>query len=431
MLNFAAGLHTKERQLAWREKVGMLAIILLLMAGVGFLTFGFTQSVCGKQPLRFNAGRVAGGSMVFNGWDYSMDRFEHPGAAGIIENSNPLYTDWNTGGMDGSFLFQRVNQACLNIILPAEGTGIPHEGNRLGWYFPCNLFNQYGTSSVNKTGYAEGFLCHTQTDARLLFAATFDNQIRGMKREGPVYFNWDQVSNSSRNLGVYQQNVLDFSLLNWLDTSQVTYPALFDELRSGESSYRGQDITMQILRSEEREIANCLVDIIRVGTISSKSLGCVASDVVLYASLIVIIGVVVIKFAMAVIFGWFLSWRIGKYRSETPEQRRARQAEIEQWTEDIYRPAPARYRPNVRKSMLPTKSRFSTMAPLKPPNASSNRQSYYSPPASSRASMYGGGKPVGMGMKNSPPASPGGYKGSSSSLNLHAVSFIVPLSYGH
>lgn len=36
----------KAQQRAWREKMGLISIILLIMAFVGFLTFGFTAAVC-------------------------------------------------------------------------------------------------------------------------------------------------------------------------------------------------------------------------------------------------------------------------------------------------------------------------------------------------------------------------------------------------
>lgn len=38
------GMQTPERQRAWREKIGILSIVLLFMAGVGFLTFGCASS---------------------------------------------------------------------------------------------------------------------------------------------------------------------------------------------------------------------------------------------------------------------------------------------------------------------------------------------------------------------------------------------------
>lgn len=169
-----------------------------------------------------------------------------------------------------------------------------------------------------------------------------------------------------------------------------------------------------------------MIDIIRVGFIDSVTIGCVASDVVLYVALAVIIGVVVLRFIMAVVFGWFLSWKIGRFPNETPEQRRARSAEIENWTDDIYRPAAARYRPNVankRKTMLPTTSRFSKGDALLSPTGtaiSSGTSNGNSRPESKfgdyRKSM------LGAGMRNSPPGSPKASRSSTSLPGSYSVS---------
>jgi chitin synthase len=99
--------------------------------------------------------------MIFHGLTYDLDSFQHVGAPGIAAGDNPLYSTFNAGGQDGSFLFQRVNQHCKGIITPTTGTGIPvdNDGN-LGWYFPCNLYNQFGTSTVNKTVSFFAFCAH-------------------------------------------------------------------------------------------------------------------------------------------------------------------------------------------------------------------------------------------------------------------------------
>lgn len=378
--------------------MGLLGIIMCAMTFVGFITFGFTQSVCGKPPLRYRTGAMEGGMMIYHGYNYDFDNFSHPAANGIEGGSNPLYDEFAAGGKDGSFLFQTVNENCLDIITPADGSGIPSDGNRLGWYFPCNLYDQYGTSSVNLTGYAEGAMCHTQTDARTEFAA--------LKPLGQVYFEWSDLKNSSRNLGVYDGNVLDFALLRWLDSSQVSYPAMFDNIKNGNSSFQGRDITAMMVSSNQVDVARCMVDTIRVGFVDSESIGCVASDVVLYFSLVFIIGVVAIRFAMALYFNWFLSWRIGAYKKESKAQRRARAQAIEQWTDDIYRPAPARYRPNankLKKTILPTKSRFSQASAL-------NKQGDFRKSAKPFASGGSG--------NSSPTGGPGGLKSSRSSMSL-------------
>lgn len=188
-----------------------------------------------------------------------------------------------------------------------------------------------------------------------------------------------------------------------------------------------------MMAASQRDVAECLVDVIRVGFIDSITFGCVASDVVLYVSLVVIIGVVVLRFFMAVLFGWFLSWKIGKFPEETYEQRRARAHEIENWTDDIYRPAPARYRPNVpkptpganartqKKSVLPTTSRFSKADLLK---AGAGAGGATGAGEFSRKGM------LGAGMRNSPPDSPGG-RASRSSTSLPMSSYTVrcPLSF--
>lgn len=135
---------------------------------------------------------------------------------------------------------------------------------------------------------------------------------------------------------------------------------------------------MHLLRTKQQNIGHCLEDIVRIGFIDTNTIGCVASEVVLYLSLVFIIGVVAIRFLMAVMFAWFFSWKLGNFPRETYEQRMQRSAEIENWTNDIYRPAPSEYRPNVSKNglrpgkggklnkkFLPSHSRFTPAENLK------------------------------------------------------------------
>ena len=183
---------------------------------------------------------------------------------------------------------------------------------------------------------------------------------------------------------------------------------------------------MQFYRNKQRDLGRCLQDIITVGFIDTNTIGCVASEVVLWISLIFIIGVVTIRFAMAVLFGWFLSWRLGSFSGETYEQRMQRAAEIEHWTDDIYRPAPSRYRPNVqkggamkysKKGFLPRKSRYTPsesvpQANQRPSTTYGNLDSsVYTKRSGNTTSIYG--KPS----KLSPPDTPA-YRSSRSSTSL-------------
>ena len=390
--------------------MGIVSIVLSLMAGVGFLTFGFTQTVCGDQKLRIKGGQANSGSLVINGYDYDFSSWKHPVALPAFNGSDsPLYMDnWNASGKDASFLFQNTNKHCFNIITPASGTGINHNGSNLAWYFPCNLHDQNGTSSVDLTGYADATNCHDDSGARSQFTA--------IAPTAEIYYSWDMVHDTNRNLAVYKSVVIDMSLLQWLDRSQVDYPAFFDQVKVRNSTFAGQDITAYAERSGLVPYAECMADVIQVGFIDSISIGCVASDIVLYVSLSFILGAVMIKFGMALVFGWCLSWRLGNFEGESYQQRMKRAAEIENWTDDIYKAAPGYLRPNAAKErnnnrrtvFLPTTSRFSKAEPML---VTSSRPStlYGMPndPARSRQapSMYGNRLTPG-GMHITPPGSP-------------------------
>ncbi|KAG6819473.1 hypothetical protein H0H93_011514, partial [Arthromyces matolae] len=412
----ACGIRTPEQQRAWREKMGLISIILCLMAGVGFLTFGFTESVCGTPRNRYHGGAIGDGfignsSLVINGYDYDFSKFKHPSAGTTFDGtSNPvLNATWGAAGNDASFLFQKVNQKCLGLISKASSSSITGSGSQLDWYFPCNIYSQYGNQGANLTGYESSYSCHTATKAKTEFSQ--------MSPMGQVYYTWDDLHNTKRNLAVYESSVLDLNKLNWLSRAQVNYPALFDEMKTPNGTYNTKDLTMLFLRTNQQNVGHCLQDLVTIGYIDTNSIGCVASDVVLYLSLVFIIGVVAIRFGMAVMFAWFFSWRIGNFPRETYEQRMQRSAEIENWSNDIYRPAPSEYRPNVgknglkekRKTFLPSHSRFtpSDNFLLKPGQRPTTQYGVLDSTSNNnwkRSTMY---STSGGGKKGTPPDSPG------------------------
>lgn len=143
---------------------------------------------------------------------------------------------------------------------------------------------------------------------------------------------------------------------------------------------------MQFMRTNSRTVGHCLQDIVTIGFIDTNTIGCVASQVVLYLSLVFIIGVVAIRFIMAIMFQWFFSWKLGNFPRETYEQRMQRSAEIENWSNDIYRPAPSQYRPNVGKNGLrPNKNNRKTFLP---------NTSRFTPAAAETYSKGGNGRPT-------------------------------------
>jgi chitin synthase len=358
------GKKHKEQQRAWREKMGLLSLIGLVMLFVGFLTFGFTETVCPNGgPLQLRVNHVGPGYMIFHGQAYDLTESHHPLARGIAAGGNVLWDmDEPHGGQDGSFLFQSVNGACKNLITLAPGSDVPtdSEGN-LAWYFPCNTYNQDGSTKPNLTiPYYLGYACHTAKLAR--------EDFYGLRSSGDVYFTWDDIKNKSRNLMVYNGDVLDLDLLLWFNKSQVAWPSEFDEIRTN-PAVRGVDVTMAFSTGENKKIAACFSEIIKVGSIDTGTVGCIASKVVLYVSLIFILSIVVIKFVLAVLFQWFLSRKYAARTTSMGKDNKKRKQQIEDWTDDIYRPPPKITDPasdagaariNKRSSILPTTSRFTS-----------------------------------------------------------------------
>ncbi|OKL58592.1 Chitin synthase D [Talaromyces atroroseus] len=393
------GMRKPDQRRAWREKMGLIGVIALCCAFVGFITLGFTAAVCGTQAVRLKANSVDNGYMIFHGEAYDLSRSEHPAAYGIPAGSNVLYDlPHKYGGQDGSFMFQNVNGACKDVITLAEGSDIPTNDNGdLAWYFPCQAYNQDGSSTVNTTTPPYlGYMCHLSSDAR--------NSFYGLKSSGDVYYTWDGIKNKSRNLVVYSGNVLDLDLLTWLNDSQVSYPDVFTEMRTN-PDVRGVDLTYVFQSSEDRRIAKCLSQVIKVGTIDTMTVGCIASQVVLYVALIFILSVVFARFFMACLFHWFISKKYDIAKSTMPTDRRARAQQIEDWSDDIYRPAPRLADPPVpekttrkRATFLPTTSRFSSpyavggdsakMRTQPLTMASQNSTSRLVPTATTASSMY-------------------------------------------
>lgn len=334
------GMPQNAQRRAWREKVGLISIILLIAAFVGFLTFGFTQAVCQAPGLRLQINEVDSGYMIFHGEAYNLDGSLHPAALGIPLDSNVLYDlPHKYGGQDGSFLFQNVNGACKDIITLAPGSDVPtdSQGN-LAWYFPCIAVNQDGSSKPGDNGtsypsdYQFGYACHTTTNAR----DTFYHKLR---KSGEVFFTWDDIKNSSRNLMVYSGSVIDLDWIQWFNKSQVSYPTQFDDLRAN-SQVRGLDMTHVLQSGADKQIGKCLAEVAKVGSIDTESVGCIASKVVLYVSLVFILSIVVVKFVLALIFQWFLSRKYGAAKTSQSSDPKKRAKQIEEWSDDIYKQAP-------------------------------------------------------------------------------------------
>lgn len=115
-------------------------------------------------------------------------------------------------------------------------------------------------------------------------------------------------------------------------TPNVPLPFQVAQIVGPGSAFIGRDATYWLSTTADRLlIGKCLTDVLKVGVLDSRSTGCIISDVVLWVSLAVILGVVLIRFLLALVFGWCISWKLGSIREETAEERRQRQDAVLQW----------------------------------------------------------------------------------------------------
>lgn len=335
------GMPKKERQMAWREKFALITVIIYIGGFVAYLTFGFSRTVCGSNQYRIDSSDIDVSLVTISGKAYRFDASSSEEGSDFRVGSDKIYGPWTESGKDASFLFQNVNGNCHNIITPKEDSTIPHDdNNNLAWYFPCKAIANDGSSEPDFSivNYA-GWGCHTTEEEREAYYK--------VESVAEIYYDWEEIRNSSRNLVVYNGNVLDLNKLNWLETDELNYPPIFDDLK--DSNLQGYDLSIILTTNYERKVGRCLSEIIKVGEVDSKTVGCIASDIVLYVSLVFILAIVGAKFLIACYFRWFVSRKQGAYSVDNKTMD-AHMNSIEDWSQNVYSQGPIK---NVDPAMRP------------------------------------------------------------------------------
>ncbi|ORZ23516.1 chitin synthase-domain-containing protein [Absidia repens] len=345
------------------------------MGFVGFLTFGFTQVLCPTPPLSVQGGQVNSGYLIINGWAYLLaDWNNHPAAPNMNASSNILYPPINAGGYDASFLFQdkSLSPSCSSVVTPKDGSNVPEI------YFPCRLFNPNQTVAPDPATFTNTSGCHISSSARSTYHQFLENGVPNSKgsltKAARVYYDWEDVTPSNQ-LAVYNGDILNLELLKALPTNIWNTPknGLISQMINNPTAFSGKDISHSIVSHREegamyQQEAACLSSIIKVGSLDTLSLGCISSDIVLYVSLVVILGVILTKFSLAMIFGWCLSWKLGNFKEgNSYSARMKREAEIEDWAQNMSSAGPITKPRNQsmyfgnnskRRTLFPQTSRF-------------------------------------------------------------------------
>ncbi|KAK2467791.1 hypothetical protein APHAL10511_000086 [Amanita phalloides] len=265
---------------AWREKIALCFIIAILCVAVGFATVGFQTVLC---PQSGNAGNhftrlgSAVNTLAIQGVIYNV----------TSARSTPQ-VDFNAllqqPGQDITTYFQRdASQfhACRNLPFhvaldapcsPATPCPLP----------PINASSTYTSLSLIKTNYLAGY-------------------------------SWDQVAQLAHYC------VIDGAVLNmrpYVSLHPQPIPgdsvdiALRTVLQLGSSSYGSDATRMFYSRPDLVSAVPCIKQRYYAGNIDKVTPGCFVSNMFLFIGLVVILGLVLVRFIMACVFNWFLSERL-------------------------------------------------------------------------------------------------------------------------
>ncbi|KAJ2501563.1 ATP-dependent RNA helicase [Coemansia sp. RSA 1972] len=271
------GKKTPGKRQAWREKIALCFIILLITAATAFVSFGLSLMLChpvvpiSRHVLSMHGVQAKQQLTAVRGRIYDVS---DPRDSSVLE-----LTDKELGG-DASSLF---------APFPADTQ-------------KCTLWPQ---KSSARSCYGESgphLRCIASTQA---WAA-----LRRCQTAKWVVFRWNDVlrKTSSEQLFVYNEFV--YTLRPYLNgDSHYFGPTATAQLRK----LVGTDATLAVSRSTVLQaLIPCLNAQLRVGRIEGEPVGCVITSSVTVAVTVILNTMILVKLACAVLFDWAFSLQLRK-----------------------------------------------------------------------------------------------------------------------
>ncbi|KAI5478544.1 chitin synthase, glycosyltransferase family 2 protein [Pseudohyphozyma bogoriensis] len=277
----SVGFTDPLKQRAWKEKCALCMIILVMMGVVAFLTIGLTKVLCPSSGNNSAGTFVRMGSEAgligVRGWNFNTTS---------STSSSILSTATTLGGSDITDLF---NQAALTH---------PSCTNTTAAYVKTDLCS----TSASNTTCTYGALTST-----LLASLGLTNTSK------IVGYDWDQVGNYT-NYFVIDGNVLNMDPYMAANPTAISSDPVDTAIRfmlRTMSTTGGKDGTRIFYNRQDLKAAvPCLVERYYAGHIDKVTPGCMVSQIFLYTSLCMIMGIILARFVMAFFFRWYLSGKL-------------------------------------------------------------------------------------------------------------------------
>ncbi|KAL0580352.1 Chitin synthase, class 1 [Marasmius crinis-equi] len=280
LLSSIGGLKDKSIRQAWREKMTLCFLILILCGLVGFATVGTQKVLCPQNTENSNRhfARVGSlpGTLSVLGQTYNISSAK--------SNSVDFITLAQVSpGRDITDFFKSSNSdfpACNGLSFKvAQDDSCPTTS-------PCVL-PRPSDSTLSSLGFIDSG-----------FGAGFD---------------WDQIA-SLPDYFVIDGAVLNMTAYMLQHPSPVASDnvdkAIRTLLRSNATSHGKDGTRLFYQRKDLKSAVPCLKQRYVAGNIDKITPGCFVSSLLLYVGLFVILGLVMLRFVMACVFTWFLSERL-------------------------------------------------------------------------------------------------------------------------
>jgi chitin synthase len=279
LLSAVGRMKDKPTRQAWREKIALCVVAATLGVSVGFATVFLSKVLCpnsagfsGSQFRRVNTSDTQGLISV-NGYLFN------------ISNSDTTLINYfqaakSFGGIDLTPNFTRT---------AAQFTSCSHLSFKAATDNPCPTSTSCVLPAISNA---------TLTQQRLV------------NTTDPVGYDWSQVGVLKYYL-VIDGYVLNFTPYFAQNTAPTPTDPVDTALRTvlfQQNTLSGKDATRLFSGSQVLSAAYpCLLERYLAGNIDKTPPGCFIASLFLYTSLIIIMGVVLARFAMACVFSWFIS----------------------------------------------------------------------------------------------------------------------------
>jgi len=282
---------------AWREKMALCIIIFFCWCLMGFFTVGLQPLLCPSNDDNVKDSFLEHDSDLFNsdlvlykGRGYSLqavnDMLTQNNQPKIPDefagkNITPLFRKCADSSSVGTMCNQKYKQPCAKIY---DANSPENE---------CKIISQ---DRGNKEYKPQNCLNEKLMELKLV------SKYRAS-------FKWDEI----KGKGTASYTVFNGFVFEKMDTIVSENNGLTPEAKKMLKHTLSTDGTRYFLATEEmKNLSECLIQNHAVGFVYKDSMGCGLSTIITWITTIAILGVVLTRFVMAIVFSWFVSGKLAQ-----------------------------------------------------------------------------------------------------------------------